>query len=424
MKNGFEKEKLEQELKKAKAVSYQLAQTTTQEKNLMLSCIAQGLRKNKDKIIKANKIDLKKAKENNLSSSFIDRLTLTPERIDQMALGVEEVIKLEDPVGQVVDSWKAPSSGIRIKKVRSPLGIIAVIYEARPNVTVDVAALCIKSGNVVVLKGGSDALATNNMLYQIMRDELVANKFSPNILVFINNENREATKEMLKYSQYIDVIIPRGGEGLKRFILANSNIPVIASAGGNCHIYIDDTAKLKWVKDIVFNAKMQRPGVCNAVEHLLIDRKFAQENLKKTLKPLVDKGCVIYGDKEANKIYNKIQFVDDEKIYDTEFLDYKLTVRVIDSKVEGAVDIINQHSTHHSDCIISQDANAIEYFQKSVDSACVYVNTSTRFTDGFEFGFGAEIGISTQKLHTRGPMGLQALTSEKYLIDSKGKIRE
>ncbi len=352
---------------------------------------------------------------------MIDRLTLTDSRIALMAEGVRQVADLDDPVGKTVRQWKV-DSGLEIKKVRAPLGVIGVIYESRPNVTVDVASLCIKSGNGVMLKGGKEAISTNRVLFEIIQQAIGELGLDKDIVGFVDDVDRQATYDMLQQSKYIDVIIPRGSDNLKKFVLANSQIPVIASSGGNCHVYVEKTADLEMAKKIVYNAKMQRVSVCNAQEQLLVDEAIADKFLPDMLKTLQEGGCKIIGDETIQR-YAKDVIPATEEDYKREREDYYLTVKVVKDYKE-AIDRINANGTKHSEAIVSTDDKVMNIFTTAVDAGCVYTNASTRFTDGFEFGFGAEIGISTQKLHARGPLGLEQLTSEKYVVTGHGEIRK
>ena len=412
--------KVEEICQKAKIASYNLAACSTADKNAILEKIAAFLSSNRDKIKEQNAIDIEAAKVDK-DAVFIDRLTLTDSRIDTMIEGIKQVIALPDPVGEVVESW-TNSIGLNFTKVRAPLGVIGIIYEARPNVTIDAAALCLKSGNSIVLRGSKGAINSNRALYEIMRDAISAAGFDSNAVGFIDDTSRESSKELLQQDKYIDVCIPRGSEGLKHFVLENATMPVIASAGGNCHVYVEKTADLNKALDIVFNAKTQRPSVCNAAEHLICDKAIADKFLPACFKKLSEKDVEIIGDKDAKKILPQIKLMSDED-YATEFLSYKMSFAVVND-VKEAVDMINKYSTKHSEAIVSEDKFSQEYFKKNVDAACVYVNASTRFTDGFEFGLGAEMGISTQKLHARGPIALKELTSVKYTIEGNGQIRK
>lgn len=402
----------------ARTASYDLATFDNDKKNKMLICIAEAIESNADKIIAANAVDLESLQGSAIA--FKDRLTLNNDRIMKMAEGVRKIVELPDPVGEVVDSWTM-YNGINMSKIRTPLGVIGVIYEARPNVTIDVASLCLKSGNAVVLRGGKEAINSNRALYNLIAEALKSNGFDDKIVGFIDDIDREATRKLLEMDKYVDVIIPRGGDGLKKFVLANATMPVIASAGGNCHVYIEKSADKDMAAKILFNAKMQRPTVCNACEQLLIDKCIAKDVLPYVIKPLIDAGCRISGDEMSAEILGIPMASEDE--YYEEHLDYVLTIKTVDGYRE-AIDWINEHGTKHSEAIVTEDKEAMDEFARKVDAGAVYINASTRFTDGFEFGFGAEIGISTQKLHARGPLGLKQLTSEKYVAVGNGQIRK
>ena len=403
---------------KAREAAFELAAATTEEKNKMLYCIANAINSNKAKIFDANKIDLDLAR-GVIKDSMLDRLTLTEARVQTMIDGVMQVASLEDPIGEVTDKWEI-KNGLKFTKVRVPLGTIGVIYEARPNVTIDVAALCLKSGNCVVLRGGKEAINSNRALYEIISSALENAGFNKDIVGFIDDTSRESSLELLKQGDCIDVVIPRGGDGLKHFVLDNATMPVIASAGGVCHTYIHESANLDIAEKIIYNAKMQRPSVCNAMEQLIIDRSIAS-HLPSLLVRMVKDGCLINGNEEVCRLVPGAELCDATE-YKKEHLDYVLTVSIVDNYKE-AINQINNNNTKHSDAIVAQDPEVIEIFKKKVDTGCLYVNASTRFTDGFEFGFGAEIGISTQKLHARGPLALKQLTSEKYIIVGNGQIR-
>lgn len=401
----------------ARLAGFELAATKSQVKNNILSSIVDFICKGHAEILAANKIDLDNATA--LSQTMQDRLKLDSNRIEAMAEGVRQVIALDDPIGEVVEQWTRPN-GLKISKIRAPLGVVGVIYEARPNVTVDVAALCIKSGNCVILRGGKEAVNTNRALYEIIKKAIISAGFNPDIVMFIDDTTRQGSLEMLKQGDSIDVIIPRGGDGLKHFVLENATMPVIASAGGNCHLYVEKTADLDMALNVICNAKLSRPSVCNSLEQLLVDHEIAD----KFLPMLVEKmgnNCVLNGCEKANAICKQIAIADPSE-YKKEHLDYVLTVFVV-KDFNQAIDRINENNTKHSDAIISNDKHIIDFFSKKVDSGCIYINASTRFTDGFEFGFGAEIGISTQKLHARGPLGLRQLSSEKYIISGNGQVR-
>ena len=392
---------------------------TELQKNAMLNAVADALVGNSASILSANAQDLSAFSG---STSMRDRLTLTEQRIEAMANGIREVVALPDPVGEVIEQFDTPK-GLKVKKVRVPLGVIGVIYEARPNVTADVVALTLKSGNAVVLRGGKEAINTNLAIYHAIVEGLSKAGFDGDFVQFIDDTSRESSRELLRQDKYVDVIIPRGGEGLKKFVLENSTVPVIASAGGVCHTYVEKTADLDMAKRIVMNAKLSRPSVCNAMECLVVDREIAGKFLASVIPEMERaKGLVAYGDEDAVSVCALIK-PGDKDVYDTEYLDYRMSVKVVDGVID-AINHINAHNTRHSEAIVSRDESAIRAFQQGVDAACVYANASTRWTDGFEFGFGAEIAISTQKLHARGPLGLKALTSYKYVIDGEGQIRE
>lgn len=413
-------EDMQQACGKVRNATYKLSLYDTKTKNDILLAIADKILASKKEIKAVNAIDIQNAK-GKLSDAMIDRLTLTDARIELMAEGVRQVAELDDPVGKVVRQWTV-ESGLEIKKVRAPLGVIGVIYESRPNVTVDVASLCIKSGNGVILKGGKEAINSNRALFEIIQKAIEELGYDKDIVGFVDNVERSATYEMLQQAKYIDVIIPRGSDNLKKFVLTNSQIPVIASSGGNCHVYVEKTADLAMAKDIVYNAKMQRVSVCNAAEQLLVDRDIAEKFLPDMIETLQKGGCKVIGDETVCKLCKDVIPAKYED-YKTEREDYILTVKVVKDYKE-AIDRINANGTKHSEAIISKDAEAMRVFTTAVDAGCVYTNASTRFTDGFEFGFGAEIGISTQKLHARGPLGLEQLTSEKYVVTGHGEVRK
>ncbi len=413
-------EDMQQACGKVRNATYKLSLYDTKTKNEILLAIADKILASKQEIKAVNAIDIQNAK-GKLSEAMIDRLTLTDARIELMAEGVRQVAELDDPVGKVVRQWTV-ESGLEIKKVRAPLGFIGVIYESRPNVTVDVASLCIKSGNGVILKGGKEAINSNRALFEIIQKAIEELGYDKDIVGFVDNVERSATYEMLQQAKYIDVIIPRGSDNLKKFVLTNSQIPVIASSGGNCHVYVEKTADLAMAKDIVYNAKMQRVSVCNAAEQLLVDRDIAEKFLPDMIDTLQKGGCKVIGDETVCKLCKDVIPAKEED-YKTEREDYILTVKVVKDYKE-AIDRINANGTKHSEAIISKDAEAMRVFTTAVDAGCVYTNASTRFTDGFEFGFGAEIGISTQKLHARGPLGLEQLTSEKYVVTGHGEVRK
>ena len=390
-------------------------------KNMMLDAIADAILANSEAIKQANEIDIDKAEKNGKDKTFVDRLTLTDSRIQLMAEGIRAVAALKDPVGEITEQYDLPS-GLNVTKVRTPLGVVAIIYEARPNVTVDCAALTLKSGNAVVLRGSKDAINSNRALFQLMRNALISGGYDGEIIQFIDDESRESTLQLLQQSDFVDVVIPRGADQLKNWVLANAKMPVLASAGGNCHTYIENSADIAMADNIVFNAKVQRPSVCNATEQLLVDEEIAEKFLPLSLKRLSDAGVRIYGCDKTCKIY-KDALKASNKDYYTEHLDYVISVKVV-SGIDEAIDWINEHNSGHSECIVTDNIDKAHKFTSLVDAAAVYVNASTRFTDGFELGLGAEMGISTQKLHARGPIGLKELTSVKYVVTGSGQIRK
>lgn len=406
----------------AKRARTELAAALTSQKNEALLEIAHILRRSTDKIIAQNEIDIKNAKNKGITDAMLDRLTLTEARIESIANACEYLTKLDDPVG-MVDGGGVRPNGIRVVKTRVPIGTIGIIYEARPNVTVDAAALCLKSGNAVILRGGSEAYYSNKCLVDLMRMAVERAGFDPDIIQLVENTAREVATMMMKANGYIDVLIPRGGAGLINSVVMNATVPVIETGKGNCHIYIDETADLDMAVKVTDNAKTQRPSVCNAVETCLVHRAVAERFLLKLKKQLDKHNVEIRGCRMTKMILGKSVVDVTEEDYATEYDDYILAVRVVDDFAQ-AIEHIAKYSTGHSECIITESLYAAEEFQRRVDAAAVYVNCSTRFTDGEEMGLGAEIGISTQKLHTRGPMGLKELTTIKWLINGNGQIRQ
>jgi len=405
-------------VKEASLILYNLS---TEVKNKLLKKLIRNLNKEVKNILKANELDIKAGEKNNLSKVLIDRLTLNEKRINQMIEGINDVIKLPDPVGVIFDIKERPN-GLKICKMRVPLGAVGIIYEARPNVTIDASILCLKAGNSVLLKGGSEAINSNKKLVEIIKNSLKELNLPESSVEFIDIVDRQAVMEMIKQDKYLDVIIPRGSQNLINLIIKNSSVPVIAHGEGNCHIFVDEFANLKIAEEIVFNAKTQRPSVCNAMEKLLVHKKIAREFLPKMVERLKKAGVEIRGDKETLKIIKDIKLAKEEDWY-KEYLDLILAIKIVDS-LEQAIKHINFYGSHHSDAIVTEDKERGDRFLREVDSAAVFVNASTRFTDGFEFGLGAEIGISTQKLHARGPMGLVELTSSKFVVYGTGQIRK
>lgn len=405
---------------KAKAVESTVSILTTKQKNKALENIANILIEKSDYIIDENKKDVVNAKTNGMSEAMQDRLTLTKARIESIADGVRQVISLKDPIGEIIGGGDL-ENGLRVIKKRVSLGTIGIIFESRPNVTVDAASLCLKSGNVSILRGGSDAINSNKCLVNIMRSALEAAEIPADAIQLVEVTSRDTANEMMKLNEYIDVLIPRGGHGLIQSVIKNSTIPVIQTGEGNCHVYVDDTADLDMAVNIVDNAKTQRPSVCNSIENILVHKAIAERFYDMLQKRWGDKVKIV-GDENTAK-YIKVEKIADDTDYATEFLDYKISAKVVNS-VEEAISHINRFGTKHSECIVTQTICNAEMFQNLIDAAAVYVNASTRFTDGFEFGLGAEIGISTQKLHARGPMGLEALTTYKYLVNGSGQIRK
>ena len=381
---------------------------------------ARALLDSEEEILTGNREDYERAEAGGMSQGLLDRLKLTPARIQAMADGLLQVAALDDPVGEVL-SMKLRPNGLQIGQKRVPLGVIGMIYEARPNVTADAFGLCFKSGNAVILKGGSDALQSNKAIVQALRTGLLRAGLPEESLQLIEDASRDTTKELMRLNRYIDVLIPRGGAGLIKTVVENSTIPVIETGTGNCHVYVDETADLKMALDIVFNSKTQRIGVCNACESLLVHRKIAEEFLPMLKKRLDEKNVEIRGDEGACAIVPDFVPATEED-WGKEYLDYILSLKIVDS-VDEAISHINTYNTGHSESIVTSDYFNAQKFLNEVDAAAVYVNASTRFTDGDEFGFGAEIGISTQKLHARGPMGLKELTTTKYIIYGDGQIR-
>lgn len=404
----------------AKAASRSLA-VAGAEKDLALMAIARALLERQEEILEANRIDLQNGKEAGLTPSLLDRLALTPARIEGMAEGVRQIITLPDPVGKVLDGTVRPN-GLQITKVRTPLGVIGIIFEARPNVTVDAAALCLKSGNAVILRGGKEAIQSNLCLTKVMRDALEGTRLPADCIQLVEDTTRQSSLELMGLTEYLDVLIPRGGAGLIRAVVENSHVPVIETGAGNCHVYVDAFADLDMAANIIYNAKTSRPSVCNAIETILVHESVAEEALPMIKARLDEKQVQLRGCERTRKILGDSVIPATEEDWATEYLDYILAVRVVKS-LDEAVEHISRYSSGHSECIITRDYKNAKEFTARIDSAAVYVNASTRFTDGGEFGLGAEIGISTQKLHARGPMGLHELTSVKFIVEGDGQIR-
>lgn len=403
----------------AKIASKSLAVASSAKKDEILRAISAQLREDSDAIIRANAADVSNARANGIAESMIDRLLLDDKRIGAIADACINVSNLPDPVGEVISGGERPN-GIKITKVRVPIGVIGIIYESRPNVTVDAAILCLKSGNAVILRGGKEAIESNKALACSMRKAVEKTGFDKNVIQLVEDTSRDIATQMMKANGFIDVLIPRGGAGLIRSVIQNATVPVIETGTGNCHIFVDESADVEMAVRIVDNAKTQRPSVCNAAESCLVHEKIAKEFLPKLAKLFEEKKVEIRGCEKTREIISAKAATDED--YATEFLDYIISVKVVGG-IDEAIDHISKYSTGHSESIVTSSYENAEKFKKSIDSAAVYVNCSTRFTDGEEFGLGAEIGISTQKLHARGPMGLRELTSQKYTIDGTGQIR-
>ena len=405
----------------AKEAENTIRTITTDQKNQVLAAVADHLVESTDKLLEANAADVTNAKQNHMPEGLVDRLMLSPERIEGMAEGLRQLVALEDPIGEVTGMKKRPN-GLLIGQKRVPLGVVGIIYEARPNVTADAFGLCFKTGNVVILKGGSDAIHSNEAIVDCIRESLKACGVTENAIQLIADTSRETAAEFMKMNEYVDVLIPRGGKGLIKAVVNQSTIPVIETGTGNCHIYVDESADLDMAVNIILNAKTQRVGVCNACESLLVHANVKEKLLPVLAQKLKEKHVEMRADKEAHELMPGSVDATEED-WGTEYLDYILSIKVVYS-VDEAIAHINRYNTGHSEAIITNDYTNAQKFLDVVDAAAVYVNASTRFTDGFEFGYGAEIGISTQKLHARGPMGLLALTTTKYIIYGNGQIRQ
>jgi len=404
----------------AKEAAAEIAVLSTDKKNEILQTMADELLKNSKKILDANKIDLKNSKDLDLTPALIDRLSLSEERINGMANGLLKIIPLEDPVGNITESWNT-DEGLHIRKIRSPFGVIGVIYEARPNVTSDVSGLCLKSGNAVILRGSSYCLDSNIAILEVLQNSLALNNCNKNIFQIIESKDRQDTIEFMNLTEFVDLIIPRGGKGLIQTLVDNSKVPFILDGDGNVHLYIHQDAKKEHIIDIVINSKVQRPGVCNALETLLINSKIYQDMGSLIIEELLENKVELFVDEKIKEDFPNLNLAN-ESHYDTEFLDLKLAVKVVES-VDQAIEHIKLYSSGHTEAILTESKEVADTFSKSIDSSVIFINSSTRFTDGEMFGFGSEIGISTQKLHVRGPMGLEALTNERYVVTGEGTVR-
>ncbi len=404
----------------ADEIRFDVQKLSTEKKNEALLTAAKKLVERQEEILAANREDIAAGRASGMSEALIDRLTLTGSRIEQIAEGLRQVAELPDPVGEVMDEFVRPN-GMKIRKVRVPMGVIGVIYESRPNVTADAFALCFKAGSAVILKGGSDAIHSNIAITDTLRDSLADCGINPDAVQLVATTDRAATRELMMMRQYVDLLIPRGGAGLIRAVVENSRIPVIETGTGNCHIYVDKDADLEMAMKILINAKTQRIGVCNAAESLVVHKDVMDKFLPMLSAKMQEYKVLLRADESSRK-FLPLSEAATEDDFGREYLDLILSVKTVGS-VEEAIEHINRYHTGHSDCIVTENKEAAEKFLKEIDSACVYVNVSTRFTDGFEFGFGAEIGISTQKLQARGPMGLREITSYKYLVTGDGQVR-
>lgn len=411
---------LEELCRTAAQAKYEVQKLCAEEKNRALEAVAEALIANQETILKANEIDISNGQEKGMHSGLLDRLRLSEDRIKAMAQGLLQIAALPDPVGEVLERFERPN-GLVIEKRRVPLGVIGIIYESRPNVTADAFGLCFKSGNAVILKGGSDAIHSNRAIAEVIRKALAGSGADREAIQLIETTDRSATREFMRMKEYVDVLIPRGGAGLIRSVVENSTIPVIETGTGNCHIYVDEYADLTKAIPIILNAKTQRIGVCNACESLVVHEAVREAFLPELAKALKEKNVEIRGDEAACEAIDCQPATQED--YGKEYLDYMISIKTVQS-LEEAITHINRYNTGHSDAILSENEENICRFLNEVDSACAYANASTRFTDGFEFGFGAEIGISTQKLHARGPMGLRELTSYKYVIRGTGQVRQ
>ena len=414
---------VQQVCEEAKAASHVLARAPREAKDAALLDLAKRLEDRSAELIDANEADVEAGREEGLNDALIDRLTLTEERVADMAGGVREIAGLDDPVGELVEDWKL-ENGLRVRKERVPIGVVGIVYEARPNVTIDAAALCLKSGNAAVLRGSSSAETSNGALAALVAESLAAAGLPEAAVSLIAGGGHEQLRELAEQEGLVDLIIPRGGEGLKHALKEVAKVPVMYAAAGNCHVYVHEDADLEMAARIAFNAKVQRPGVCNAAETLIVHEAVAAELLPKVLEQLSEAGVELVGDERTREAAGAV-LIDEasDEDWDTEYLGMKMAIGVVDS-LEAAIDHVNRHGTGHSEAIVTSSDDAAAEFTGAVDAAAVYVNASTRFTDGYEFGMGAEIGNSTQKLHARGPIGLRELTTTKYVVHGSGQIRE
>ena len=415
------KDKVLAKAKEAKEASRFIGNASTDLKNRIILKMAEYLKQKKDMLIKANMVDIKNAEKKGLTKALIDRLTLTEKRIDEMVKGLEEIVSLPDPVGEITKMWLRPN-GMLVGRMRVPIGVIGVIYEARPNVTVDVTGLCLKAGNSVVLRGGSEAINSNIALVKILKEALKKEKMHEGVVSYIDIPEREAVLEIVKLEGIIDLIIPRGGEGLIRTVTENSRIPVLKHYKGVCHVFVDREADLSMAEEICFNAKVQRPATCNAMETMLVDEAIAKKFLPKMLKRFEEANVQLKGCPKTKKIYPEVMNVTEEDFY-KEYLDLILNVKVV-KNIDEAIEHITKYGSAHSDTIVTQNYSKAMRFLREVDSSAVFVNASTRLNDGYQFGLGAEIGISTDKIHARGPMGLEELTCTKFIVFGSGQLRQ
>lgn len=406
---------------KAKIASFELSKLSTDEKNNILKNCASALIENLSVILNANKIDLDNAIEKGISGALIDRLTLNQQRVESMADGLIDVAKLDDPVGEVTNMIKRPN-GLMIGKKSVPMGVVGIIFEARPNVTADAYGLCLKSGNATILRGGKEAINSNIAVVKIFRKVLSDMGYNEDFVQMVEDTNRGSARQMMTLNGYIDVLIPRGGAGLIQTVVKESTVPVIETGVGNCHVFVDESGDFNKAIEIILNAKTQRPGVCNACESLLIHKNIANDFVPLISAALIDNGVEIFGDEISKNLVDDINMASEED-WGKEYLDYKISMKIVEN-IDEAISHIRKYGTKHSECIITENYSNSQKFLDEIDAAAVYVNASTRFTDGSQFGFGAEIGISTQKLHARGPMGLKELTTTKYIIYGNGQIRK